>query len=380
MTTARPLGDFVAIEIGHSVAAPYAGMILASLGMEVIKVEHPDDGDAARGWGPPFVNEAGPHFQAFNRDKKSVTANLSLPEQRDDVRRLILERADVVICNLRAGAAERHGLGAREMTLAKPELVYCDIGAFGGGGPLSGKPGYDPLMQAYCGIMSVTGESAERPPIRVGVSIIDMGCGLWAAVGVLSALLERQKTGIGGQVETSLFETAVAWAATPIARYLMGGGPSGPEGSGAAGIVPYQAFRTRDGWLVIGAGNDRLFAALCAVIDRPELAADPRFRRNGDRVRNRRELIPIIEAFAGRHDRDELSRMLDAAGIPNAPVQTIDQIVADEHTTALGVIQKIPGAVPTAGLPLRFNGERPKYERGAPALGADTSTFLDRRD
>jgi len=377
MSSSQPLAGHTVVEIGHSVAAPYAGLILAELGAEVVKIENPQGGDAARGWGPPFENGAGPHFKAFNRNKLSAAVDLADPARRDALRAFILARADAVVCNLRAGVADRHGLGSDALLAAKPELVYCEVGAFGSGGPLSHKPGYDPLMQAYCGIMSVTGESAERPPVRVGVSMVDMGAGLWAAVGILAALLERQRTGRGGRVETSLFETAVAWAATPVARHLMGGGPQRPQGSGAAGIVPYQAFRTQDGWLVIGAGNDKLFASLCRVMGRPELAEDPRFARNGDRVVNQAQLLPLIADFAAARASGELAELLDAAGIPNAPVQTIAQVVESGQTGALGLIQQAPeGGSPTVGLPLRFDGQRPQYRRAAAALGEDTQKVL----
>jgi crotonobetainyl-CoA:carnitine CoA-transferase CaiB-like acyl-CoA transferase len=377
MASKQPLDGYTVIELGHSVAAPYAGLVLAELGATVIKIENPKGGDTARGWGPPFADGSGPHFKAFNRNKQSVAVDLADPQECQALRLLIEARADVVICNLRAGVAERYGLGSTHLLASKPELVYCEIGAFGSGGPLSHKPGYDPLMQAFCGIMSVTGESADRPPVRVGVSMVDMGAGLWGAIGILGALLERERTGKGGRIETSLFETAVAWAATPIARHNMGGGAQKPQGSGAAGIVPYQAFRTKDNWLVIGAGNDKLFAALCDVMGRPELTRDPRFQRNGDRVVNQAQLLPIIEAFAMRHDSEELGGLLDASSIPNAPVQTIGQIVENAQTEALGLIQSADdGSAATVGLPLRFDGQRPQYRTVAAILGEHTESVL----
>jgi len=379
MSSKQPLAHHTVVEIGHSVAAPYAGLILAELGAEVIKIENPQGGDAARGWGPPFSDGSGPHFKALNRNKQNVAVNLTNPTERDALRDLILRRADAVVCNLRAGVADRHQIGSQALLSAKPTLVYCELSAFGSGGPLSHKPGYDPLMQAFCGLMSITGESAARAPVRVGVSIIDMGAGLWAAVGILAALLERQRTGQGGRVETSLFETALAWVATPIVRHLMGAAPQKPQGSGTAGIVPYQAFRTQDGWLVIGAGNDKLFAALCRVLDMPSLAQDPRFAHNGERVIHQAELLPVIEAFAARHTCASLGTLLDAERIPNAPVQTIAQLLGNAHTEALGLIQDEPGGgTSTVGIPLRFDGQRPDYRHGAAMLGADTVRVLGR--
>lgn len=375
MCDSKPLQGFVAVEIGHSVAAPYAGMILADLGAEVIKVENPDGGDAARGWGPPFVEEMGPHFYAFNRNKHSIAVNLNDSSQRDALKALILKRADVVICNLRAGAADRLGLGSETLVKEKPALIYCELGAFGSGGPLSHKPGYDPLMQAFCGVMSVTGESQSRPPIRVGVSMVDMGAGLWSVIGILASLLRRKESGVGARIETSLFETAVAWVATPVARHMMGGGPQRPQGSGAAGIVPYQAFQTQTGWLVIGAGNNKLFTSLCHVMGRPELANDPRFATNGARVVNQEALLPQIETFARQFDSHQLSQLLDEASIPNAPVQSIADLVQTEQTAKLGLLQGPPGRQ-TVGLPIRFNGQRPNFRTPSPALGADTESQL----
>ena len=377
MATNQPLTGITVVEIGHSVAAPYTGLILAGLGAEVIKVENPDGGDTARGWGPPFFEGDAPHFVAFNRNKQSITVDLRDSTQRDALRRLIIERADAVICNLRAGSAEELGVGPVALCQEKPALIYCEIGAYGSVGPMASKPGYDPLMQACGGMMSITGENVDRPPIRVGVSIIDMGAGLWGAIGVISALFERLRTGVGGLIETSLFETALAWTATPVARQIMSGKPQLPQGSGAAGIVPYQAFQTRDGWLVIGAGNDNLFAKLATAIGESQIAKDPRFKTNGDRVRNQAELLPVIERRAAAYSRSELAAILDANGVPNAPVQTIEQVVKDPQTRALGIIQSGPeGAFPTVGLPLRFDGERPPYVHAAPGLGEHTNQLL----
>lgn len=377
MSHSQPLAGFTVVEIGHSVAAPYTGFILASLGAELVKVENPEGGDAARGWGPPFHAGSAPHFTAFNRDKQSIAVDLRDAAQRDALREFIIEKADAVICNMRAGAAEELGVGPMGLREANPALVYCEIGAFGHTGPMAGKPGYDPLMQAYGGMMSITGESTERPPIRVGVSIIDMGSGMWGAIGIMGALIERRRTGIGCVVRTSLFETALAWTATPICRQQMSGKPQLPQGSGAAGIVPYQAFRTQDGWLVIGAGNDGLFAKLAQAMERPELAIDERFRTNRGRVTHKDALLPTIEGFSAQYSNKELAALLDRAGVPNAPVQTIEQVVADPQTLALGMLQHGPeGAFPTVGLPLTYDGERPPYRRPAPELGEHTGAWL----
>jgi crotonobetainyl-CoA:carnitine CoA-transferase CaiB-like acyl-CoA transferase len=379
MASTGPLRGYRVIEIGHSVAAPYAAMILAELGADVVKVEQPEGGDYARGWGPPFWNEAGPHFVAMNRNKRSVTVDLADEDEAAALRKLIIEEVDAVICNLRPGTAEKRGIGPQALLAAKPALVYCEVGAFGRGGPLSDKPGYDPLMQAYGGLMSITGESGDRPPIRVGVSMIDMTAGLWAAMGIMAALIERGKTGKGGLVETSLFETAVGWMAIPVARLNINGTVQTPAGSGSPGIVPYQAFHTRDGWLVIGGGNDALFVKLTQALGLVEVGKEERYRTNRGRVEHRGTLIPVLEAECAKYTNAELSELLDRYGVPNAPVQKTDQVVANAQTRALGIVQEGPqGALPTVGLPLRFDGERPGYARGAPALGEHTEEVMNR--
>ena len=377
MPSAKPLAGITVVEIGHSVAAPYAGLILSELGADVIKVENPKGGDYARGWGPPFWNGTASAFHGLNRGKSGITVNFGDPEEAGRLRRLIIDRADAVIQNLRAGVMQGYGLGAAELTAAKPSLIYCDLGAFGESGPMSSKPGYDPLMQAFAGIMSVTGEGGDRPPVRVGVSIVDMGSGMWATIGILAALFERTRTGRGGAVATSLYETALAWMTVPLAGYAANGEIRRPHGSGTAEIAPYQCFPTRGGWLMIAAGNDNLYRRLCATLGRPELGEDTRFLTNGDRVVNRGILVPMIEEITRTWDIEELMAALDKAGIPNAPLQNVAQVSDHPQTQAVGILQTGPeGALPTVGLPLAFDGERSSYERAAPALGEHNETVL----
>ena len=377
MPSAKPLAGITVVEIGHSVAAPYAGLILSELGADVIKVENPKGGDYARGWGPPFWNGTASAFHGLNRGKSGITVNFGDPEEAGRLRRLIIDRADAVIQNLRAGVMQGYGLGAAELTATKPSLIYCDLGAFGESGPMSSKPGYDPLMQAFAGIMSVTGEGGDRPPVRVGVSIVDMGSGMWATIGILAALFERTRTGRGGAVATSLYETALAWMTVPLAGYAANGEIRRPHGSGTAEIAPYQCFPTRGGWLMIAAGNDNLYRRLCATLGRPELGDDARFLTNGDRVVNRSVLVPMIEEITRTWDIEELMAALDKAGIPNAPLQNVAQVTDHPQTHAVGILQQGPeGALPTVGLPLAFDGERSSYERAAPALGEHNETVL----
>ncbi|MFZ3237574.1 MAG: CoA transferase [Stellaceae bacterium] len=373
MSSATPLSGLVVIEIGHSIAAPYAGMILGELGAEVIKVENPRSGDAARGWGPPFAEGAATCFHAVNRAKTGVTADLADPAEAERLKRLILDRADVLVHNLKFGALDRFGLSAKALLAEKPSLVYANLGAFGAVGPMRERPGYDPLMQAYGGLMSLMGEDG-RPPVRVGVSIVDLATGMWAVIGILAALAERQRTGRGGVVDASLYESALAWMTIPIAAYLVDRKLPTRQGSGVEMIVPYQAFATADGWLMVAAGNDNLFHRLCGAVERPALAEDERFRTNKDRVVNRAALIAILDDVFAARPIAVWEERLDAAGIPNGPMHTIDQVVGDPQTAALGMIQHAAAsAAPLAlvGLPLSFDGVRPPFAKAAPALGED---------
>jgi crotonobetainyl-CoA:carnitine CoA-transferase CaiB-like acyl-CoA transferase len=370
-----PLAGIVVIELGHSVAAPYAGQILSDLGAEVIKVEKPE-GDDARKWGPPFVDGAAATFQALNRNKRSVVSHLRDAGERERLLQLILDRADVVLQNLRPGQTDALGLGAEALLALKPRLVYCNMGAFGARGPLASHPGYDPLMQAFGGIMSVVGEEGW-PSVRVGPSIIDMGTAMWGALGIVSALLRRRDTGLGGVVDVSLFETASAWMTMHAAQHLASGEMPRKVGSGQVGIVPYRAYRTADGELVVAAGNDKLFRALCQVLGHPEWAGDDRFAANPDRVRHAAALYALIEARMLLHGNDHWTALLDAAGVPCAPVQNVRQMMEHAQTRALGIVQAVPGAsIPMIGLPISFDGQRPAPRSAAPALGADTATLL----
>jgi crotonobetainyl-CoA:carnitine CoA-transferase CaiB-like acyl-CoA transferase len=376
MSSVRPLSGLVVIEIGHSIAAPYAGMILGELGAEVIKVENPKSGDACRGWGPPFLEGAATCFHAVNRAKHGITIDLTDPADAARLRALILERADAVLHNLKLGALDKYGLGGAAMVDAKPSLVWCNLGAFGAVGPLRDKPGYDPMMQAYSGLMSLLGEDG-RPPVRVPASIVDMGAGMWSVIGILAALQERGRTGKGGIVETSLYETGLAWMSIYLAGFLANREIPARHGSGVDMIVPYQAFAAVDGYMMVAAGNDNLFRRLCTVLDRPGLAEDPRFRSNKDRVAHRQELVPILSEIFASKDRAEWAAMLESAGIPNGPINTLDQVVADAQTEALGIIQRKPGSeLGLVGLPLSFDGERPPFTKAAPELGEDNGPVL----
>ena len=367
--THLPLAGVMVIEFCHSVAGPYAGSILADLGADVIKVESPDKGDYARDWGPPFAHGTSSLFHVLNHNKRGVAIDLRDRVSCDRLKAFILARADVVIQNMRPGAIDKLGLGAATLRAEKPALIYCDLGAYGRTGPLRERPGYDPLMQAHGGIMSVTGiEGGE--PVRVGVSIVDQGAGMWAAMGILAALNRRHVTGAGCHVTTSLFETALGWMAPHIGGYLSAGHMRRPMGSGVTEIVPHQAFPAADGHVMVAAGNDNLFRVLCGVLGHPEFVADARFATNSKRVENRHVLVPMLEDVFREKSMAEWLARLDAAGVPAAPIEKVDQVVASAQTAALGMLQKAPDLdLRLTGLPLEFDGVRPPYRKSAPTLG-----------
>jgi formyl-CoA transferase/CoA:oxalate CoA-transferase len=377
VTGLRPLEGIRVVDLTSSLAGPTATQLLAALGAEVVKVE-PLGGDHARAWGPPFLDGEGALFLSSNAGKRSFAVELGDPRGLEAVLRLA-DRADVFVQSLRPGAAERHGLGADALRGRNPRLVYCTIGAFGASGPLSDQPGYDPLLQAASGIMSVTGE-AGGPPVRVGVSLIDLGTGVWAALGVLSALYERERTGAGRTIDVSLYETALSLVSYQLVGYLGTGAVPGREGSAFAQIAPYQVFPTRDGELMIVAGNDKLFAAFCDVLGLPELSADPRFLTNPDRVRNRPALVELLEAASRERDTEELLAALVAAGVPASPVHDVGGAARHPQTEALGMLQELPGGaisdLVTVAAPLSADGERVRHQTPPPALGAHTAEIL----
>lgn len=363
-----PLAGLVVIELGHSVAAPFAGQIFSELGAEVIKIEKAD-GDDARKWGPPFWEGASAFFQSLNRNKQSAVCDLRDAAQVDALKSLIRERADIVVQNLRPGQVEKTGLDGATLLRDKPSLIYCNLGAFGRVGPMKQQPGYDPLMQAFGGIMSTTGEPG-RPSVRVGASIVDMGTGMWAVIGVMAALHERQRSGVGRVVDVSLFETATTWVSLLASQFLASGQLAGKQGSGAPGIVPYKGYVTSDGEVVVAAGSDALFRALANAVGRPEWLSDARFKDNPSRVAHQAQLYGMLDAIMTQHNTAHWLQVFEAAGVPCSPVNNLEQMLAHPQTAALGLVQDVPDTgMRFIGLPVSFDGQRPRPRARPPALG-----------
>ncbi|KAF0846596.1 CaiB/BaiF CoA transferase family protein [Nocardia caishijiensis] len=363
-----PLSGIVVVELGDSASAPFTGKILAELGAEVWKVERPT-GDSSRGWGPSMWKGSGAAFHALNRGKQSISIDIKDREQLALLHQLIAERADVFLHNLRPGSAAKYGLDAESLRVTKPELVHCEVGAFGHTGPMNSLPGYDPLMQAFSGIMSITGEH-DGPPVRAGVSIIDFGTGMWAAIGILAALHRRRTKLDGAAVNASLLETAIAWMSIGVAGYNADGAPGERHGSGVAFIVPHRAYSAADGDLIISCGNDGLFARLSQALDRPEWASDDRFATNTARLANRAEIDRSIADRLAQHPREHWQKRLQDFGVPVAPVQTTAEMVAHEQTKALGIIGAPTGdEIGVVGLPLSFDGKRPPPLPAAQNIG-----------
>ncbi len=366
------------VDVTTSIAGPYCAEILAALGAEVVKVERPDTGDDARAWGPPFWNGESAMFLSVNAGKRSLAVSLREERGREVVLRLA-DRADVFLQSLRPGLAERLGLGADVLRERNPRLVYCTIGAYGRVGPLREEPGYDALMQAAGGLISMTGERG-RPGVRVGSSLIDVGTGIWSALGITGALLDRERSGSGAVVDTSLYETALAYVGYHLVGYLADGTVPAREGTVFPMVAPYEVLATRDGELMVAAGNDRLYGALCSALGVPELVSDPRFRTNPDRVRNREVLVELLSERLRERASAEWLPLLAEAGVPAAPVADVADVVNSEQTRALRMLQPLPhpavADLRLAALPLSLAGERPLFPSPPPVLGEHTADVL----
>jgi len=328
------------VELGQVLAGPFAGAIFADLGADVIKVEKPDGGDDARRMGPDFRHGDALNFHEFNRGKKSVTLDLKSPEGVEALHGL-LAHADIMLHNLRPGAADALGIGAQAVTARHPHLIYCEMSAFGHIGPERLRPGYEPLLQAFGGLSSITGEP-DGPPVRMGASVVDQGTGLWTVLGALAMLERRHRTGQGGVVNTSLFETALLWAGQKISAYVNMGKLPERHASGHPNLTPYEAFDAADGPVLVCCGNDRLFAKFAAELGHAEWASDERFSTNRARLKHKSLLLPMIAALMRITPRAEWLERLARIGVPCAPVNSIPEVLAEPQPQALGMVQPVP--------------------------------------
>jgi crotonobetainyl-CoA:carnitine CoA-transferase CaiB-like acyl-CoA transferase len=363
------------VEVGLNLAGPLAGEILAGLGADVIKVERPAGGDDARGWGPPFIDGASASFHSMNRNKRSITVDFKDPAAMARLHRLIAE-GDIFIQNLRPGVADELGLGPAALLEINPRLIYCSIAAFGHQGPLRLKPGYEILLQAFAGLMSMTGEE-NGPPLRMGTAVVDFGTGMWTAIAALAALRQRDHTGRGCVIETSLFETALFWLCNTFAQYTVSGKVPERHPTGSPRQVAFGAFETKNGPLIVAVANDRLFAKLARVLNRAEWADDPRFRTNADRLAHRDFLLGEIRTILRQQTKEEWMERLEAAGVPCAPILTLPEVLAQPQTEALGIVHSVPETKgKMLSLPMSFDGKRSTLTRRAPRLGEHDKEIL----
>lgn len=383
-----PLSGIRVLDLSRILAGPWSTQVLADLGADVIKVERPMSGDDTRGWGPPFLEckdgatGESAYFLSANRGKRSITVDISSAEGQDIVRQLAM-KADIFIENYKVGDMKRYGLDYLVLSEINPGLVYCSITGFGQTGPYSNRAGYDFVVQAMGGLMSITGESDELAgggPQKCGVPIADLMTGMYATVAMLSAIIERKTSGKGQYIDMSLLDTQVAWLANQGSNYLVSGVEPKRWGNAHPNLVPYQSFTAVDGSLIVAVGNDRQFAALCAVLELGELAGDERYKTNAARLKNRVELIATLnEVFIQRTVADCLEKF-EAAGVPAGPILSVPQALANEHVLARGMRFELPhsrGAqTPQIANPIKFSRTPVEYKRAPPAIGEHTDQVL----
>ncbi|MGD1993447.1 MAG: CoA transferase [Anaerolineae bacterium] len=381
----EPLEGIRILDMTRALAGPYCTMMLGDLGADVIKVERPDRGDDSRSWGPPFVGAPyGPYpgesayFIAANRNKRSITVNLKHAAGQEVVRRLA-EASDVLVENFRAGTLDRMGLGYDDLHALNPGLVYCSISGYGRTGPCADRPGYDFIIQAEGGLMGITGPE-EGPPSRVGVPIIDITAGMFAATAILAALRARDVSGEGQRVDLSLLETGVALLANVASNYLVGGESPRRLGNAHPNITPYEAFRARDRWFALAAANQRQWALLCRVIGRPDLVQDSRFATNQARISHRSELVTELQAVFEERDAADWLADFRAAGLPCGPINDVPDVFAhpqaEARQLALEAHHPTAGVVRTTGFPYTFSDTPAEVRLPPPRLGEHTQAVL----
>ncbi|WP_294611261.1 CaiB/BaiF CoA transferase family protein [Roseovarius sp.] len=383
-----PLDGLVVLDLSRILAGPTCTQLMGDLGAEVIKIESPG-GDDTRTWGPPFAldgegkpTDLSAYFMSSNRNKKSVALDLTDPEAQKALHDLA-GRADVVIENFKPGGLRKYGLDHDTLCAAYPGLVYCSISGFGQTGPNRDKPGYDLMAQGFGGIMSITGE-AGKEPMKVGVGVADVVCGLYATVGILAALRHRDATGEGQHIDIALVDATMAWLVNQGLNYLTSGVAPTRAGNAHPNIVPYQVFETSDGYVIVAVGNDSQFARFCDYLGRGEWASDPRFATNGARLAHRDTLVPEIARILAARDTDHVIAGLELRKVPVGPVNTIeqtlesDQAQARDMTVTLPAPQTAKGEVRLLGNPLKFSRTPVSYRSAPPGIGADTEEILAR--
>lgn len=369
--THRPLAGLRVLELARILAGPWAGQLLADLGADVIKVERPGEGDDTRHWGPPFVtgadgeNRSAAYYHACNRGKRSIAIDITTPEGQARVRDLAAG-ADVVIENYKVGGLVKYALDAASLRAANPRLIVCSITGFGQDGPYAHRAGYDFIIQGMGGMMSITGEP-DGPPQKGGVAHADLFTGVYATVAILAALVARASSGVGTHIDMALLDTQVAVLANQALNWMASGVVPHRAGNGHPNLAPYQSFPTSDGDLIVAVGNDRQFAKLCAVLEVPDLAADPRFATNPARVANRAALLPLLVARTVLWHAADLLAVLEVAGVPVGPVNRIDQVFADPQVIAREM-QLAMGSIPGLASPIRYDGVRAVAALASPRL------------
>ena len=384
-----PLSYIRVLDLSRVLAGPWAGQNLADLGAEVIKVERPKSGDDSRAFGPPWLKDRdgkdtreSAYFASANRGKKSVTVNLSKPGGQNLVRELAAQ-SDVLLENYKHGDLARYGLGYEDLRKINPRLIYCSVTGFGQTGPYRERPGYDFMIQGMGGLMSITGERDDLPgggPQRVGVPIVDIMTGMYATIAVCAALANRERTGKGQLLDLALLDTQVAFLANQGMNYLATGEVPGRLGNAHPNIVPYQTFQTKDGDIILSCGNDNLFSKFCEAGDCVHLVQDARFATNGKRVENRAALVPLLQEVFSRRTTREWVEALEAAGVPNGPINNLKQVFEEPQVVARGMKIEVEhasaGKVPLMASPMRFSGTPLEFRLPPPTLGQHTGEIL----
>ena len=373
-----PLSSIRVLDLSRVLAGPYCTMMLGDLGAEVIKVERPGTGDDTRAWGPPFAAGESAYYLCCNRNKQSITINLKTERGRQLVTELA-DKSDVLVENFLPGQLAEWGLGYEALSQRNPGLIYCSLTGFGQTGPLRDEPGYDIMIQAMSGVMSITGE-ATGSPMKLGVAISDLTCGMFAANAILAALFARQTTGRGDFIDMALFDSTLAWLANVGSNYLVSGKIPQRLGTAHPNIVPYQAFAAADESLILAVGNDAQFAKLCGILNTP-WAADPRFQTNAERVRHRDELLPPLAALLKLQPAAHWLKAFEAAGIPCGPVNTVDRALEHPQTQARGMVREVEhptiGPLRVVGSPLHFGSQPSLPATPPPRLGEHTARILE---